>query len=175
MQHSATSIGLPTVNRTTGFGLEECSRWCQCQCHSTYALRTPSWMNHVVGTMFCQYADGPVQNRDCNTITCQGANRRASFEYAFPTWAFRMAFVVRGGWTQPGGISGSWSLKVPMYIPDTALELRRLLGTSAGNHQQLYEYMHKHRIQPNAREPTLDNTLLDVRTLVRLCHLTGHN
>lgn len=170
-----SSLRSSSATRTKGFHNDECVQLCPCRCHSSYAFRTPKWMNFVLGTIFCQYTGRFVHHwHACNTPKCRRTDKNASLEYAFPTWAFRMAVIIRGGWSQLGGISATWSFKTPVYIPDTAIGLRRMLETSCGNHDRLHEYMHEHHVQPNARDPVLDNTLLDVRrNLVQFYHSTN--
>lgn len=143
---------LASTFRIRGHILEECSQLCPCQCHSITALRSPEWMSGVVGTLFFHYTSRPTHNRrQCDSELCSASDSHASFEYVFPTWLIPLAILLRGGWSQMGGLSGSWRLRVPVHCPPTAIALSAMLHNSQKDCAQLGRYMHRHKIQPHAR------------------------
>jgi hypothetical protein len=64
-----------------------CGDWCSCSCHTRRQLRTPHFMDHVIGSLLVGYSGISVTKSNCNEFACkQRSYPSVHFTYFFPYW-----------------------------------------------------------------------------------------
>ncbi|KAH8727308.1 hypothetical protein GQ44DRAFT_703779 [Phaeosphaeriaceae sp. PMI808] len=98
-----------------------CERFCQCQCHSSNRLRTPTWTTRLFGSMNF-HGNGSIllNRRACNRTFCRRSGcLRVQVSYIAPAWL--KAFIVYTKAESLGGIAPSYSIIMPRVIPFSAV------------------------------------------------------
>ena len=80
--------------RTTHFVISamtprSCNLDCACACHHTRHLRTPQFLNRLVGSLFIGYRMSPILQSPCIDLNCQTNTTRITYTYAFPHWFWK--------------------------------------------------------------------------------------
>ncbi len=94
---------------------QRCSRYCKCQCHRTTAVRAPSWMKSVTGSLVVQYSGGLwFRTGSCNKLVCQ-REPKSVFQvgYSFPAWFLSRAVFLSASWGLLTNAGASLHLTVP--------------------------------------------------------------
>ena len=64
-----------------------CGDWCSCSCHARQQLRTPHFMDQVIGSLLIGYSGISVTKANCNEFACkQRSYPSVHFTYFFPYW-----------------------------------------------------------------------------------------
>jgi hypothetical protein len=114
-----------------------CTKQCPCQCHIPMQGSTPQWLKGIIGTAFFKFVGTPLLNhRSCNFAKCENQPHCAGFtrfRYFFPTWLLPKGIEFAVSWGALGGISGTWSLRLPRaFVGDiTYILLQRLVQESS--------------------------------------------
>ena len=69
--------------------LQQCDRFCLCQCHKVTNLATPNPLGKLIGRLFIGYIGLPfLSHRTCSRITCRRgkSQMRLRIAYLFPLW-----------------------------------------------------------------------------------------
>ena len=89
-----TGHDVRTFNLTRSF----CEQECCCACHKRGRVRSPSYLNTVLGSLLIGYCVLPWITRICDNNNCGGCSPYLAYTYAFPQWllnrvvAFRLAY-----------------------------------------------------------------------------------
>jgi hypothetical protein len=69
-----------------------CSHSCSCRCHLSSALRTPSWLQPVLGSVLLSYSCIPLFGvGPCDQANCVRASSRTELTYYFPARVLKRA------------------------------------------------------------------------------------
>ncbi|KAI1319259.1 hypothetical protein F5Y16DRAFT_418075 [Xylariaceae sp. FL0255] len=72
-----------------------CPQCCSCRCHLSSTLRTPSWLQPVLGSVFLSYSCTPLLGvRSCDQVDCVRASSRVDLTYYFPTRVLKRALCL---------------------------------------------------------------------------------
>lgn len=83
---SKDSTALHTVKFTTSYH-ETCSFACKCSCHRPMHLKSPSYLQTMLGSIFIGYVGLPVISSKCDVLQCNHNNNAALWvDYYFPAW-----------------------------------------------------------------------------------------
>ena len=77
--------------------LRKCQQpYCICSCHKLRCLRTPSFLNQILGSLFTGYIGVPKLLRSCDTSTCGlHSPAKGHLFYIFPKWFVKMAVFIQ--------------------------------------------------------------------------------
>jgi hypothetical protein len=140
------------VNFETKPILQSCQRRCPCQCHVAYEGSTPRWLSRLLGAAFVKASGTPVfGRRTCNfprcvsTSACNGSLR---IQYTFPIWFLRLAVEATATWRDLNGINGTWTFRIPRFVPDDGIHNTFLSCLLFGDSADLLELMSRRCIRP---------------------------
>ena len=75
---------------------EMCKSHCTCSCHLQSRLRSPSFLNNVLGSLFIGYVGYTTCLTKCNSRTCRRHIKiKGCLLYTFPKWFVEMAVFPR--------------------------------------------------------------------------------
>lgn len=79
-----------------------CDALCICHCHRPVIMKSPLWMESLIGVIFITYFN-IFKSHPCTERTCS-QNEKSWFEinFCFPTWFLRRVLKVRDQWTFSG-------------------------------------------------------------------------
>lgn len=81
-----------------------CNMSCDCSCHKQRRLRTPSWTNHVIGSLFVGYTGFTPFSSSCDLRDCHGRSHSTTqITYTFPWWFMSRALAMTIAYCQPNG------------------------------------------------------------------------
>lgn len=94
---------------------QHCSRYCRCQCHRITAVRAPSWMRNLAGSLVAQYTGGMrFTRRSCDTPACRRESAKVvRLGYSFPEWFLARAVSLYVSWGSLTNVGVSLHLTVP--------------------------------------------------------------
>jgi hypothetical protein len=73
--------------RTAHFSRTACTPWCSCICHKKTTLKTPSFMERLLGSLFIGYSGIPRLRPKCNEHSCHLESQPLLYiTYFFPAW-----------------------------------------------------------------------------------------
>jgi len=89
-------ISPPTVQVRTSVQ-QNCSPLCMCICHRESRLRTPDWINSIIGKLFLGYSGVPlIGSQRCTEIACCGnGTSLLKIDYYFPLWFLQRMITFR--------------------------------------------------------------------------------
>ncbi|KAL9044028.1 MAG: hypothetical protein Q9214_002806 [Letrouitia sp. 1 TL-2023] len=93
-----------------------CSPDCRCRCHSYQTIRSPNFLNSMLGSLFIGYRASPWLNQRCNDRACTNKATRIEVTYTFPAWLMKRHIAARLRWGDYRGVEQS--LRV-YYTRDT--------------------------------------------------------
>lgn len=99
---------------------QTCQTLCMCRCHRRATLASPSWMQHLIGSLFIGYTALPTPTRPiCNEKRCmQRQNWLVAVSYYFPLWILIRAIFPRARSSPMDGCMVS--IRTPLVISNTA-------------------------------------------------------
>ena len=104
------------IKITTSVLIQRCGTACPCQCHAISRIRSPQWLNRVLGQMLITYHSGFLRTMTCNFPPCRRSPRKTEFNYIFPLWlvhkALFMSYV-----PSLSGPQGSIAVSMPTMLP----------------------------------------------------------
>ena len=68
------------------FARRLCEQDCDCACHRRGRIRSPSYLNAILGSLFIGYSINPWMIRKCDSTDCRGHSTYITYTYAFPQW-----------------------------------------------------------------------------------------
>ena len=80
-----------------------CNPACTCNCHSRNAIRSPSFLNRILGSLFMSYQGSPWSTQACNSPDCRKSVGRLTYTYAFPRWLLHRIVVMHMAYSQIQG------------------------------------------------------------------------
>ncbi|KAL9612523.1 MAG: hypothetical protein Q9167_002908 [Letrouitia subvulpina] len=89
---------------------------CRCRCHSYQTIRSPNFLNSMLGSLFIGYRASPWLSQRCNDPACQNKATRIEVTYTFPIWLMKRHIAARLRWGDYRGVEQS--LRV-YYTRDT--------------------------------------------------------
>ena len=69
-----------------GFARSLCEQACDCACHRRGQIRSPSWSNAVLGSLFFGYNIKSLMKGKCDSRACRDRSTFITYTYAFPQW-----------------------------------------------------------------------------------------
>jgi len=73
----------------------QCHGLCNCICHSSTRMRTPTYLNNVIGVLFLGYSGMPLLRLSCSVNECKSyATRSLDLIYTFPKWILQRAIYL---------------------------------------------------------------------------------
>lgn len=113
-----------------------CSKFCICNCHKTTNLKTPTWMQDLVGALFVGYSAIPTLT-SCNEIMCnQNKRQLITISYYFPSWLVKRMIYFKYYWTPKDG--GLISVKTPRVVRGTSHQVMMSRLGSVSELQKLF-------------------------------------
>lgn len=105
--------------RTAQFSRMACKPWCSCICHAQKTLKSPSFMERLVGSLFVGYTGIPRLRSQCNQQSCHLASPPMIYiTYYFPAWFLaRMVSLMIASTPLAGPVV---SLKTQRAVPGDA-------------------------------------------------------
>ncbi len=72
-----------------------CGQECCCACHKRGRIRSPPYLNVVLGSLLIGYSVLPWMTRICDSNDCKGCSPYLTYTYAFPQWLFNRVLAFR--------------------------------------------------------------------------------
>jgi hypothetical protein len=96
----------------------KCFSFCSCQCHVKSRVRSPRWLDSVLGALFYSYNAIPSSTTTpCSSLTCRRVNNAAiKLTYFFPPWALARVIHFSSTWKAMTGSGASWTIRMPRII-----------------------------------------------------------
>ena len=87
---------------TSNYHPSACNLWCNCRCHVPVRLRTPAFLQQLIGRLHIRFAGLPFPGRQiCNEATCKhGATATTRISYLFPSWLVYKRLEVSAKWNR---------------------------------------------------------------------------
>jgi hypothetical protein len=105
--------------RTAQFPRSVCKPWCSCVCHERGQIRTPHFLERIIGSLFIGYSGLPILTKPCNQTSCHlRAQPTSTVTYFFPQWFMSRALSLTMASTPLAG--PVMSLKVHRMVPGDA-------------------------------------------------------
>ncbi|EEY23143.1 B-cell lymphoma 3-encoded protein [Verticillium alfalfae VaMs.102] len=119
-QSSFSSSASTLIGITGCQSVTKCQTTCPCNCHVRTAIRSPTWVRGVLGSLFLSYAGSPISGRpDCNYMPCQRSKSvGTAYTYHFPSWMVAKAVFFEMSKNDLLGYSASWTLHIPKVLSD---------------------------------------------------------
>ncbi|PNH45774.1 hypothetical protein VD0004_g2207 [Verticillium dahliae] len=119
-QSSFSSSASTLVGITGCQSVTKCQTTCPCNCHVRTAIRSPTWVRGVLGSLFLSYAGSPISGRpDCNYMPCKRSKSvGTAYTYHFPSWMVAKAVFFEMSKNDLLGYSASWTLHIPKVLSD---------------------------------------------------------
>ncbi|KAK4452177.1 ankyrin repeat-containing domain protein [Podospora aff. communis PSN243] len=97
---------------------QRCELTCKCQCHKKTSIKTPTWLQPVVGAFLVNYNSLPVLGpRPCNSSFCRaGSGTSITVQYYFPTWLFSLGIHLSSSWSGLASQGARFHLQAPLVI-----------------------------------------------------------
>lgn len=96
-----------------------CKAWCPCACHSRSKVKTPKFLERIIGEMFIGYTGLPYVNNPCNKRYCE--RRQTPFvtmDYWFPSWW--MTYIVKMTFAYQPMAGPQMNMTTLRRVPETA-------------------------------------------------------
>lgn len=68
------------------FTSKYCGSFCSCTCHRMKKLRSPSLLDHLLGSILIGYEALPLMDNPCSLCHCRRVVSRTVVSYMFPRW-----------------------------------------------------------------------------------------
>ena len=90
---------------------------CTCNCHSSVATRSPSWLGSSLGTMLVRYNRSGYQScESCRRRSCaRDSSGGLKTQYYFPSWMLNRMLSMQYKWDPKSGYH--FSLRAPRSVP----------------------------------------------------------
>lgn len=100
-----------------------CARiWCSCNCHNPGHLRSPKFIESVLGSVFIGYSDIPQLTPSCSLSACKERRRLPALRinYYFPQWFFSRMITTTIMYNSRDGLD-IHRLRMPRIIPTASI------------------------------------------------------
>lgn len=88
--NSAASMAPRSKNSIIRIQASQCRRtcadWCSCDCHRRSLLRSPPYLDQLIGSIFIGYTGFPILGTKCNESACRKQSMIARVTCYFPQW-----------------------------------------------------------------------------------------
>lgn len=91
--------------QTSIYSSSKCNSLCTCRCHQKLTMKSPTWMQNVIGSLFVGYHGMPLLGSlTCNEKLCKREQSRLlSVTYFFPAWFLHRIIFFKDRWTPTHG------------------------------------------------------------------------
>ena len=164
--HGATDLVLrnnpenpsSTVEVRTSILARSCAPLCKCACHESFRLRSPNFLDCILGRVFVGYSATPSTLQACDKQYCVRSLPGSSIIYYFPQWFLtRVVYITMASVCVDGPTA---SLKVRRTVPSHA---KVFIMTMENDLDGLRELFRTHKASPNDVNYDLGETPLFVR------------
>ena len=107
-----------------------CDTDCACACHRRNSIRSPNFLNTVLGNLFINYQVCPWSSQVCNKPSCGNKSSRVTYTYAFPRWLMHRILVMNLSFSHRQGPEMNLRIWRVRSLQDNVFHnLRNLRGT----------------------------------------------
>ena len=148
-----------------------CERDCDCTCHRRSAIRSPPYLNALLGALLIGYSINPWMTQSCDTTECRGHSTYITYTYAFPQWFLSQMVRLRITYDQSRG--PELCLRVVKVCSEAAY-IWSLVRTNLWNQSQIIQKLKDLFIGREASVLDVDrhgSNALIVRTLPSPTHI----
>lgn len=135
---SSPSNTSPTVHIPATVHLRQgCAKFCMCRCHKKTSLKSPTWMQQLVGALFIGYTAIPTLTT-CNERMCiKRQDEVITVSYYFPFWFVQWAISLRCRWTPKNGCM--ISVRTPRVVSRNSAQCVLIQNGNVTGMQKLFE------------------------------------